>query len=358
MPRKKGRRVAKKDSRTRYSTEERAQIVGQKKMGATWRQLEDEWGANKTTLKDIWKKYKNTGTVKDMQRKGRPKATSDREDRHMALHVARNPKVNSTFMAKKLVPGFCQKAVSRWTVARRLREWDFGAHVAAKKPLLSHDNIQKRFEWAKSHKDWTVDDWKRVLFSDETPFCLFQSYGRKIVWRRRGERYKNDCLEKTVKHGGGKIQVWACFSYFGSGPMYWIKDIMTGAKYREILKHHMVPHMKDIEGQNLDIKVVFQHDNDPKHTSKVVKRYLEDKELEVLNWVSQSPDINPIENGWRKVKAAMADRESKARNLAEVFEIAQEEWAKIPLSYFQGLVESMPRRCAAVIAARGGHTKY
>jgi hypothetical protein len=54
----------------------------------------------------------------------------------------------------------------------------------------------------------------------------------------------------------------------------------------------------------------------------------------------------------------MAERESKARNLQEVFDIAKEEWAKLPQSFFQKLIESMPRRCAAVIQARGGHTKY
>ncbi len=153
----------------------------------------------------LLKKYKKTGSVKDLPRSGRPRKTSEREDRHLALSVARNPKTNATWLAKRLVPGLFKNRISRFTVRRRLREWDFGPHTAAKKPLLSYDNIQKRLEWAKAHIDWTVEDWKRVLFSDESPFCLFQSYGRKIVWRRKGERYKPNCLEKTVKHGGGKI---------------------------------------------------------------------------------------------------------------------------------------------------------
>ena len=67
---------------------------------------------------------------------------------------------------------------------------------------------------------------------------------------------------------------------------------------------------------------------------------------------------NPIGNGWRKVKVQIADREYKARNLDEIFDIAEEEWNKLPLDYFQNLITSMPRRCAAIIAARGGHTKY
>jgi hypothetical protein len=78
-------------------------------------------------------------------------------------------------MAKKLVPGFCQKRVTRWTVARRLREFGFGAHVAAKKPLLSYDNICKRLEWAKAHEDWTAEDWKREYVLAMKPLSVYSN---------------------------------------------------------------------------------------------------------------------------------------------------------------------------------------
>jgi transposase len=182
MPRKKGRWKPKKSTSRRYSVEERAQIIGQADMGASDPDLIKRWGIDKHTLSDLKKKFDQTRSVKDLPRSGRPRKTSEREDRHLAITVARDPRMTATVMAKKLVPGYCKNRISRWTVARRLREWDFGAHVAAKKPLLSYDHMQKRLEWAKKHVEWDVEDWKRVLFSDETPFCLFQSFGRKIVW--------------------------------------------------------------------------------------------------------------------------------------------------------------------------------
>ena len=103
---------------------------------------------------------------------------------------------------------------------------------------------------------------------------------------------------------------------------------------------------------------VFQHDNDPKHISKVVKNYLENKRIVVLQWPSQSPDMNPIEHGWKHLKDQIGQRVDHASNLDQVFEIVEEEWSKLPLSFFRGLIESMPRRVSAVIQARGRHTKY
>src|SRR4051794_5080521 len=120
MPRKKGRKVAKKNISRRYSVEERAQMVGQKKLGTTTSELMRLWGAGDSTVKNLWKKYNKTGSIKDLPRSGRARET-EKEDRHIAITVARNPHVTAKFMAKRLVPGFCKKPVSRWTVARVAR---------------------------------------------------------------------------------------------------------------------------------------------------------------------------------------------------------------------------------------------
>src|SRR6202012_3352434 len=178
--------------------------------------------------------------------------------------------------------------------------------------------------------DWTEEDWKKVAFSDETPLCLFQSYGRKFIWVFPGEQLLDENIDKTVKHGGGKIQVWGIFTYWGAGPLYRINGIMDGEKYRQILIHHMAPHVKGLEGKT-GIDIIFQHDNDPKHTCKKVKKYLENKKMVVLPWPSQSPDLNPIENAWRQLKQRIAKRPDKASNLDEVFAIAEEECKHITL---------------------------
>ena len=58
---------------------------------------------------------------------------------------------------------------------------------AAKKPLLSWKNIRDRLIFCKKYKDWTPEDWGKVIFSDEFPFGLFGTSGKRLVRRRKGE---------------------------------------------------------------------------------------------------------------------------------------------------------------------------
>ncbi|KAJ0019175.1 hypothetical protein NQD34_006744 [Periophthalmus magnuspinnatus] len=100
---------------------------------------------------------------------------------------------------------------------------------------------------------------------------------------------------------------------------------------------------------------VFQHDNDPKHTARITKEWLRKKHIKVLEWSSQSPDQNPIENLWRELKLSVSQRQP--RNLT-----AREDLcggvAKIPPAVCSNLVKNYRKRLTSVIANKGYCTKY
>ena len=98
----------------------------------------------------------------------------------------------------------------------------------------------------------------KILWSDETKIELFGLNAKRHVWRKPG-------TIPTVKHGGGSIMLWGCFSAAGTGRLVRIEGKMNGAKYREILDENLLQSAQDLR---LGRRFTFQQDNDPKHTAK------------------------------------------------------------------------------------------
>ena len=122
--------------------------------------------------------------------------------------------------------------------------------------------------------------------------------------------------------------------------------------YCNILANNIPPSLQKV---NLK-KYVFQQDNDPKHTSNFLKEYFKDKSIEVLDWPSQSPDLNPIENLWTHIKKEL--RSYRPKNVKELKSNILEIWNSFDIKYTQNLVNSMPNRIIEVLRENGGNTKY
>ncbi|KAG0861696.1 hypothetical protein G6F16_013080 [Rhizopus arrhizus] len=135
----------------------------------------------------------------------------------------------------------------------------------------------------------------------------------------------------TVKHGGGNIMLWSAITYAGVGWMCKINGNMDKTLYKEILEDELE---RTIEyGTNkLGLErhqVIFQHDNDPKHTSKLVKEYLEQQSYNILEWPAQSPDLNPIENMWSLLKRRLNDYETAPKGMNKLYERVTKVWESI-----------------------------
>ena len=131
---------------------------------------------------------------------------------------------------------------------------------------------------------------------------------------------------------------------------------MDGELYEGILEDEL---MKTLEWFGQDVEdIIFQHDNDPKHTCKRVKNWFKTNNMEVLQWPAQSPDLNPIEHFWYHLKKQVKDYKEPAGEVTELWERIEKRWEEISQEKCQRLIESMPRRIRAVIKANGGYTKY
>ncbi len=143
------------------------------------------------------------------------------------------------------------------------------------------------------------------------------------------------------------------FQLQGQDDWFAIEGKMNAAKYRDILDEKPSP---ECSGPQTGRRFTFQQDNDPKHTAKITKEWLHNNSVTVLEWPSQSPDLNPIEHLWRDLKMAVHQR--LPSNLTELERICKEEWQRIPKSRCEKLVASFPKRLMAVLNQKGASTKY
>ncbi len=106
----------------------------------------------------------------------------------------------------------------------------------ATKPLLNQRQRQKHLTWAVEKKNWTVAQWSKVLFSDESKFCIsFGNQGPR-VWRKSGEAQNPCCLKSSVKFPQS-VMIWAAMSSAGVGPLCFLKSTVNAAIYQEIFLH-------------------------------------------------------------------------------------------------------------------------
>ena len=148
--------------------------------------------------------------------------------------------------------------------------------------------------------------------------------------------------------------VWGCFSGIsGLGPLFQINGIMDCFVYRDILEKQMVPFADD----NMPLRWQFQQDNDPKHTSKLIKTWFNTNQISLTKWAANSPDLNPIENLWKQLDDAIRLK-GTISNADQLYIGLKQAWQEVNKLQIYKLIESTPYRCREVIKNKGYAIDY
>ena len=195
-------------------------ILVLRKEGPSTRAIADRVNCNQSTVCRFLKHFDETGETDRPVNSGRKRKTSEQLDRAICREVMKDRRITiATVMDMYNLRG----VVSESTISRRIFEGlGFHSWFATKKGFISEKNRIKRLEWYLAHRDWTIEQWRRVLWSDESPFVLRYN-GRVRVWRLPSERYEPGCTVATIKHDV-KINVWGYFTAHGVGELYFIHE--------------------------------------------------------------------------------------------------------------------------------------
>ncbi|GFV44919.1 transposable element Tcb1 transposase [Trichonephila clavipes] len=276
---------------------------------------------------------------------GRPRNTNDRED-HAIRRVATSAPTTSLASIQRHLPPSRHPVPSRKTIRRRLTEVLRSRRPLRRLPLTPHHR-QCRLDFCRPRATWSVTDWRRVIFSDESRFSLSADDHRTRVWRRTGQRSDPAFIVERHTAISQGVTVWGAISWDTRSSLVVLQGTLTARRYvDDILTPIVLPMLSSRPG------VIYQQDNARPHTARLSQQRLQG--YDVLPWPARSPDLSPIEH----VLDALGRQLQPSRDTGELTAQMQRLWQDLPQGVISDLIESMPRRISACIAARGGFTTY
>jgi arsenate reductase-like glutaredoxin family protein len=217
--------------------------------------------------------------------------------------------------------------------------------------MLTKAMKQKRISFCKKYEQWTSEQWSKVMFSDESMFKTIASRPKHVRRPPGSNRYDPKYTIKTFKHPDS-VMVWGSFTASGRAGLYFLPKnaTMNSDFYISCLNDHLLTFFHIHKCQ------YFLQDGAPCHTSKKTKKWLADKNIPLLDWPGNSPDLNPIENLWHVMKNEVARKDTSS--IQKLKDAILQVWTNFSTSYLENLASSMPKRLQDVLQSKGEPSKY
>ncbi|KAK3567684.1 hypothetical protein QTP86_021611 [Hemibagrus guttatus] len=220
------------------SKDTRNKIVDLHQAGKTESAIGKQLGVKKSTVGAIIRKWKTYKTTDNLPRSGAPRKISPRGVKMITRTVSKNPRTTRGDLVNDL-----QRAgtkVTKAAISNTLRRQGLKSCSARRVPLLKPVHVRARLKSAREHLDDPEEDWENVIWSDETKIELFGKNSTCRVWRRKNAELHPKNTIPTVKHGGGNIMLWGCFSAKGPGRLIRVKERMNGDHVSSLLSEEQL----------------------------------------------------------------------------------------------------------------------
>lgn len=339
-------------TRRHLTSSEMLLAVGMLQGGRTQADVARAFNVHRSVICRLWQRQCASGSPRE-QHTHRSRSTSSAQDRYIVLQARRDP----TLTARQLVASLSTThsvTVSDQTIRNRLHESGLHSRRPLRCPALRRGNRARRVEWCELHQNWDSEQWSNVLFTDESRFGFHSDSRRTRVWRRSGNSERLRSVQEVHSYRGGTVMIWAGIMIGGRTSLVFPEGNLNAAGYvREILEPVVLPFAQEIGPE-----FILMQDNARVHTARTVQEWFHSNEINVLPWPAQSPDLNPIEHAWDRLQRSIQEHLSSVVSRSDLCDLLQEHWRLIPRDFIDNLILSIPRRCHAVLSARGGNTSY
>jgi transposase len=240
------------------SSSQHAIVVSLLSKGYSVCQIQSKSGIEKSTMERI---KKEVDSDKENSKGGHPSKLSHC-DKQSIIHQITTGKLDNAIQTIQFINNIFPSPVTPQTVRNALKSNDFHFVIKQKCPLLKKAHREDCLKFSQYHENWTVKEWKMVLWSDKTKINRIGSDGRVYTWKKKGESLSDRTTTPTVKHGGGNnLMVWGCMGWNGVGELTEVQGIMDAKQYCEILEDGLVESFEELEVE--EGERIFQQDNDP-----------------------------------------------------------------------------------------------
>jgi transposase len=311
--------------------------------------IAEHTGHKLDTVYRTLRNFDSRNTVERLEGSGRPKKLNDRDVRTLVKHAKANRRATLGDITNSLPTN-----VSERTVRRTLHANGINSRIAKKKPYLSAVHRKKRLDFAKNHQSWSLEQWRKVVWTDEASVELGKNSRTVRVWRRTDEANELECLTPTFKSGRTSIMVWAAITLDKKSALV-IMDPGRRTAQDFVDQVYEGPLLEFL--QQCDQPILME-DGASIHRSNAPKVWREAHGVSKLEWPPQSPDLNPIENLWKQLKDAVQKRSATIKTTADLKSALLEAWNDIEPGRWNVLIDSMPDRVKEVVKAKGGSTRW
>ena len=186
---------------------------------------------------------------------------------------------------------------------------------------------------ASNHMNWAINN------------CHVESFitNKVMLWRKKNETWKKECIMESNKNTGFFITIWACVGWNGIGPVRILNGRLTSKIYLELLN--------DVKEEIITLfgnDFIFLDDNCSAHRAAIITKQKKENKINYMDFCPQSPDLNIIENVWSELKRRLVKFDGFGNSKQRLRDCIIKSWSSISTSFIRKLIKTMNKRCRMV----------